>query len=130
MYTYIYNTNNDEINFSFSTFATKFSHYNASSIIQTSLIRNLAYPNFVWGRSDIIKLLTCPQHYALYARALALQKAWFCHANPTAGSSQAVKQQHGSRHVHRKAKASCFIHCFRYPNISLIRTTLCSKGFR
>ena len=84
------------------------SQYSASLVIQTSLIRIFAYPNFVRGRSDIIKLLT---HYTLYAHALALQNMWFCCVNPIAGSSKAVKQQHGSLRVHKKVKASCFLSC-------------------
>ena len=134
--------------------------YSASSVIRTLLIQTLAYLNFVHGRSDIIKLLTHPQYWR-WTQALQYTmhtcttppKVWFLwRANPTAGSSQAVKQQHGSLHVYRKAKASCFIHwresrCYfhawqrklinsdsqktqysSYPNISLIRTPSPPKG--
>ena len=58
--------------------------YSASSVIWTSLIRTLAFPNFIHGRSDITKLLTHPQYWCwaqalhICTHALALQRVWFC----------------------------------------------------
>ena len=81
------------------------------SHIQTSITMEVTSLN-CWHAHNIDTLRTKCTH-------TNPQKAWFCCANPTVGSGQAAELQHGSLRVHRKVKASCFIHCFRYLNISL-----------